>query len=197
MRDKIAIIGLVLLVTSAVPIRGAVLEIAYPSLERMLVTRVMGEGGRYYMEGDPSSTCRYSFIQEPRVDAVDGRLRITVLYSGRLGTEVAGKCIGPGDNFDVSISGVPTFSNGELFLSQLEIRAPETAYFKLVAPLIRGSLEETLRYPLKDRLDRATAWISSMTASGGIAMKSLQVESITVGEESIRLVFDVGVYLEP
>ena len=70
-------LGLLLLAAGlfqARPVDAATMEIAYSTLERMIVERVMTENGRHYLEGDPSNTCLYSFIQEPRVDAGDGRL---------------------------------------------------------------------------------------------------------------------------
>ena len=113
---KLTLLNFVWIAVMVVEVEGATLEIAYSSLERIIVNRVMTEGGLYYMQGDPSSTCRYAFVQEPRVGAEGGRLRITVLFAGRTGTEVAGQCVGAGDNFDLVISGVPAYSDGDLFL---------------------------------------------------------------------------------
>jgi hypothetical protein len=179
------------------PGEAATIEIAYTSLEKMIVERVMTEGGRHYLDGDPSSTCLYSFIQEPRVDGVDGRLRITVLYAGRAGKEIAGKCVGPGDNFDLEISGIPTYERGEFFLDDLKIDAPDTAYFKIVAPFVEKTLREDIRYPLKDRLDYAAGWISSQTSSGRLALDSLQVSELSVGREALTIGFDFDVSIEP
>ena len=198
MFQRISLLGFVsVLLLSTSPIEAATIEIAYTSLERMIVERVMTEGGRHYLEGDPSSTCLYSFIQEPRVNGFAGRLRITVLYAGRAGKEIAGKCVGPGDNFDLEISGVPTYERGEFFLADLKIQAPDTAYFKIVAPLIERSLQEDMRYPLKDRLDYAASWTSSQTSSGSLALDSLQVSDISVGDTSLAIQFDFGVSIKP
>jgi hypothetical protein len=194
---KRGLVGFVLFGIPAIPVAGAELEIAYSTLEKMIVERVMTEGGRHYMEGDPSNTCNYSFIQEPRVDAVGGRLRIIVLYAGRAGKEIGGNCVGPGDNFDLEITGVPSFENGEFYLKDLDIQAPDTRYFQLVAPLIRGDLQEEMRYPIRERLDYAAAWISSTTSSGKVSLESLEVDSIKVGDESITMTFDFGLSFKP
>jgi hypothetical protein len=193
---KIAILGVVwggVLVLSA---QAATLEISYASLERIIVKRVMTEGGRHYLEGDPSNTCLYSFIQEPRVDAVGERLRITVLYAGRAGKEIAGKCVGPGDNFDLQVSGVPTFSNGELYLEEMKVEAPQTAYFKLVAPMVESMLKKDLRYPVNQALDHAAAKMTAL-GNGNLTWESAQVDSVSIGEESLTLHFDFGLSLKP
>jgi hypothetical protein len=176
--------------------RAATLEISYASLERIIVKRVMTEGGRHYMEGDASKTCLYSFIQEPRVDAVGERLRITVLYAGRAGKEIAGKCVGPGDNFDLQVSGVPVFENGELYLSELKVNAPDTAYFKLVSSFVESELKKDLRYPVTQGLDRAAAEVTA-AGNGKLSWESVKVDSITVGETSVKMSFDFGLSLRP
>ncbi len=176
--------------------RAATLEISYTSLERIIVKRVMTEGGRHYMEGDASNTCRYSFIQEPRVDAVGDRLRITVLYAGRAGKEIAGKCVGPGDNFDLQVSGVPVFVEGEMYLSELKVKAPDTVYFKLVSSFVESALKKELRFPVTQALDRAAAEVTAI-GNGKLSWESVQVDSITVGETSVTLSFDFGLSLRP
>jgi hypothetical protein len=185
------------LVLFAGPAAAADIKISFTSLERIIVERVMTEGGRYYMEGTPSDTCQFAFVQEPKVDSVGGRLRIQVLFAGRAGKVVGERCVGLGDNFDLEVTGVPTYLDGVFFLDDLKIQAPDTAYFKIVAPLIEKSLAEKLRYPLRERLDYAGSWISSKTSSGKVALDSLKIEGIEVGGESIRVVGDFKVSLKP
>ena len=153
----------------------------------------MTEGGRYYMEGDASSTCRYAFVQEPRVDAAGERLRITLLYAG---VKAGSRCVGPGDNFDLEITGLPRFENGELYLSEMRVEAPDTAYFKLVAPLVRRSLESRLRYPIAERLEYL-AGLFSATGNGQVKFTSFDVESIEVKENGVRLVGDFAIAMAP
>jgi hypothetical protein len=108
---------------------------------------------------------------------------------------VAGKCVGPGDNFDLVISGVPEFEQGELFLSDLTVEAPETAYFKIVRPLIEKDLEENLRYPLRERLDYAAAWASSQSAAGPLALGLFRIDSIKVSQKAVRIDLEFGLSL--
>jgi hypothetical protein len=192
-------LGLILLglAVFAVPAAAADIEISYTSLERIIVERMMTEGGRYYMEGTPSDTCQYAFVQEPKVDSEGGRLRIRVLFAGSAGKLVGERCVGLGDNFDLEVTGVPTYSEGVFFLDALKIQAPDTAYFKIVAPLIEKSMAEKLRYPLRERLDYAASWVSSNTSSGKISLDSLQIEEIEVGEASIRIVGAFKATLKP
>jgi hypothetical protein len=173
---------------------GSTFEIAFRSIERLIVTHMMTDGGRFYMEGDPSTPCKYAFVQEPRVDSVSGRLRVTLLFSGRAAVSVRGECVGAGDNFDVYISGVPTYSAGEMYLSDLKVESSGSAYFKVVAPLIRRTLERRLRVPLRDGLERAGAYTANV---GRLTVQELSVDQIAVGEDALRMSVDFDVALRP
>ena len=198
--NKRFFIGIVLLISGVLtvaiaPAESASFDVSYKSLERFIVQRVMTDGGRHYIEGSPSDDCRYAFVQEPRVAAVGGRLQITVLFAGRAGAVVAGKCVGPGDNFDLVISGAPEYDRGELFLSDLKVEAPDTAYFKIVRPLVEDDLRKSLRYPLRERLDYAAAWVSSSSVAGALTLGSFSIDSMTVGPDSLRVDLEFGLSL--
>ena len=198
--NKRFFIGIVLLIAGVLtvaiaPAESASFDVSYKSLERFIVQRVMTDGGRHYIEGSPSDDCRYAFVQEPRVAAVGGRLQITVLFAGRAGAVVAGKCVGPGDNFDLVISGTPEYDRGELFLSDLKVEAPDTAYFKIVRPLVEDDLRKSLRYPLRERLDYAAAWVSSSSVAGALSLGSFSIDSMTVGPDSLRVDLEFGLSL--
>ncbi len=96
-----ALLILVLTILNATVARGSELLVSYEALERNIVVQRMTQNGRYYMQGDPSTPCAYAFVQDPRVDAYEGRLRIHLLLSGSAATSIRGQCIGAGDNFDL------------------------------------------------------------------------------------------------
>jgi hypothetical protein len=177
-------------------VEAATVEIAYSSIEKMIVRQLMTEGGRYYMQGDPSTPCKYAFVQDPRVDAVGERLRITLLFSGKAAVNVGGQCRGAGDNFDLYITGVPTYSAGEIFLAGLEVESSGSSYFKVVAPLIRSSLEKNLRVPLREGLERAGAHTAGR-GIGTLTFENLSVDQITVGENAVKVSADFAVALRP
>ena len=193
---KVCLLGLTIIAAYAPYAAGASLDLSFESFERILVKRVLTDGGRLYFEGDASETCRYSFIQEPRIDSVGERLRFTFLYAGRAGATVAGRCVGPGANFDLVISGVPSFEDGELYLADLSIDAVDTAYFKLVAPLIRGSLESRLRYPIKERMYYMAGFLTA-AGNGTVAFDTFVVEAIEVKEDGLRMVGDFALSMAP
>jgi hypothetical protein len=195
-RERLASASAVLaLFFCALPAEPASLELSFATLERIIVRNVMTEGGRYYMQGTPSTPCQYAFVQEPRVSSAAGRLRITLLFSGRAGVEIAGRCVGGGDNFDVLVSGVPRFANGEIYLAELELEA-SSGFFNAVAGLIRASLEEKLRFSVKQAMD----YVAEQTAASGmgrLAVDDLRVDDIRVGASELWLRLDFSAVLRP
>ena len=96
--------GLILAVlATAPPASAAEITLSHAALERVVWQVLLTEGGRGYFEGGPEETCRYAFVQEPKVTGASGRLRVRFLFSGRAGAEVAGRCVGPGDTFDLVV----------------------------------------------------------------------------------------------
>jgi len=178
-----------LVLAAASPAGAAQVRLAYPALERFLVSRVLTEGGRLYLEGAPGDECRYAFIQEPHVSAVGSRLRIQVLFSGRAGTSVASRCVGPGDTLQLDIQGVPAYADGVLRLDSLSVDAPDSAYFKLVSGLVSRWLQDRLTYPLRDELAGTLAWLSS-SGVARLQLRDLQVRSVLVEEAALVLDLD-------
>ena len=186
-----------LVVTMFFPLltEGSELTVSYAALERNIVLQIMTDGGRYYLQGDRSTPCRSAFVQEPRVDAVRERLRIRLLFSGRTGTSVGGQCVGTGDNFDLEITGVPAFSNGELYLSDTKMRA-DAAYFNVVSKLIESRLSERLRFPVQQQLEQAAAWMST-AGRGSVTLEPVAVHAVTVEAHTLRFSYDLSSSIGP
>lgn len=183
------LLALLVAVVFAPAARGSELTFGYDALARNIVLQMMTDGGRYYMQGDSSTPCAYAFVQDPRVDSVDGRLRIRLLFSGRAGVSVAGRCVGQGDNFDLTVTGVPAYADGELYLDDLQIEAT-AAYFTVVSALVEMRLRDNLRLPLQTDLERGAAWMSSV-GRGTVAIDALDVRAIDVEDDGLRFTYDL------
>ena len=182
---------LIAVMTAPPAARAAETTLSYAALERVVWQVMLTEGGRGYFEGGPADTCRYAFVQEPRVTGANGRLRIRFLFSGRAGAQVGERCVGPGDTFDLVVSGVPALSRGELYLEDLRVEAPDTAYFRLVSGLVESQLRQRLRYPLKQDLDRIAATVGA-PAGYSMSVESLEMSQVQVDADALRVSLDVG-----
>ncbi len=175
------------------PAGAASLEFEHAAIERMLAIGVMTQGGRLYIDGGPEDRCRHAFVQEPRVDSRDGRLRVTLLFSGRQAVSVAGRCVGPGGTFDVQVSGVPSFAGGEIYLAELRVEVPGPAqeFFSLVSGLLARQLGQRLRYSLDHALGQAAYQLSSQFGVV-LGFQKLDVSRIEVGESSVKVTLDTA-----
>lgn len=174
---------------------AAKIDVAYASIERIVSTTLLTEGGRRYLQGGPDDTCSYAFIQEPRVSAVGARLHLRFLFAGRAGKQVAGKCVGPGDNFDIIVSGVPSFGNGELFLDQLKFEA-EHKLFDVFSKLIENQLTPYMRIRAKPYVESYIAQLSALGA-GRVSLETLRLENIDLGASAAVLEADFLIKVQP
>lgn len=178
-----------LTIITANVVYGSQLSVSYGALERNISMQLMTQDGRYYMQGDPSTPCAYAFVQDPRVDAVEGRLRIRLLFSGSAATSIRGRCVGAGDNFDLTITGVPTYANGELYLDQMSVQAT-AAYFKVVSALVEDRLRRNLRIAFQQDLERAAVWMSAR-GRGNVQFTGLEVLELAVEQDALRFTYDI------
>jgi hypothetical protein len=178
-------------IATAPPALAAEITLSHAALERVVWQVLLTEGGRGYFEGGPNDTCRYAFVQEPKVTGAGGRLRVRFLFSGRAGAQVGGRCVGPGDTFDLVVSGIPALARGELYLDDLRVEAPDTAYFRLVRSLVESQLRQRLRYPLKQDLD-ALAAARGAPAGVTISVPRLEMSRVQIDDTALRVSLDVG-----
>jgi hypothetical protein len=169
---------------------AADVTLSHAALERLVWKVMLTEGGRGYLEGGPDETCRYAFVQEPKVTGASGRLHIRFVFSGRAGAQVGERCVGVGDTFDLVVSGVPALARGELYLEDVSVEAPDTAYFRLVSGLVETQLRQRLRYPLKQDLDQAAANMG-VPAGFPMSVESLEMSHVQVDAEALHLSLDL------
>lgn len=184
-------VGVVLLALGAGPAAAGEVFFSHASIARALYDAQMTSEGRWYLQGSSVEDCSYALLQDPRADADGDRLRITLLFSGRGAARIRGKCVGPGDSFDVVISGVPSYTAGELLLSDMRLDAPDRAYVAVVRPLLERTLRDRLRYPLRNAADAALRDLGQRSHSQ-IGLSALDITGIAVERAGVRLRLEVG-----
>jgi len=169
---------------------AADVTLAHSAVERLIWRVLLTEDGRGYLEGAPGDTCRYAFVQEPRVSGSNGRLRVRFLFAGRAGAQVGERCVGPGDTFDIVVSGIPALTGGVLHLEGLRVEAPDTANFRLVRGLVESELNARMRYPLRDDLNRIAATVGA-PAGFTVSLDALELGQVQIDEKTLRLSLDL------
>ena len=188
-------VGLVLVLLSGETATAGKLDVAYASMERLIVSKFLTEGGRRYLQGSPDETCAYAFIQEPRVSATGARLEMRFLFAGRAGKQMAGRCVGAGDNFDIILSGVPRYADGDIFLDEAKFAA-EHKLFAVFSKLIERQLAPLLRIRASTIVESYVAQLTSRGA-GNVRLESMDIQSIELGASSVAIDADFFITVKP
>ncbi len=188
---KVTPLLLLLIVTLSTPepIPAAELKIDYAALRTFLLEKIFTDNGRYYLAGDPTSLCNYALLENPRVSEHDGRLQVTTYFRGRTAVEISGSCVGPGQAFDVSMTGVPVYKDGTLRLDDVQVQPTERLYSGLIRAFLGDTLVQSLRYPLFLEVQEL-ARQASARANYDIRVPRLSVDAIRVQPEAIVFFFD-------
>jgi hypothetical protein len=126
------------------------LRIQFAALERMLGEQVFTQEGRRYVHNDQTNKCNFAYLEKPRIQGQDGKLRIRARFSGRSALNMFGKCVGLGDAFDVIITALPQYKDGNIGLNDVKA-VPEghTGYYiRRVCEALTASLLHSFRYPV-------------------------------------------------
>ncbi len=143
--------GGIWLLAAAAPAAAAELHIHFTALERILAEQVFTQEGRKYVQGGLSSRCSYAYLERPKIDELNGRLRIVARFSGRSARSFFGKCIGLGDSFDVTIAAAPAYQDGYVTLKHIEVAsARDSVYIRRVRKALAASLARDFRYRIAD-----------------------------------------------
>ncbi|MGH9674355.1 MAG: hypothetical protein ACRD44_14340 [Bryobacteraceae bacterium] len=110
-----------------------------------------------YVKGARESKCSFAYLEHPRLGGDNGRLVIHARFHGKSARSFFGKCLGWGDNFDVTITGTPQYADGIVTLSNVVVTTPdgrETLYIRRVRKALAESLGRDFKYRLKDDAQR-------------------------------------------
>jgi hypothetical protein len=144
-----AVLTIAALLTPAA--RAAELHLQFSALERILGQQVFTQDGRRYLRGDPANKCNFAYLESPRVDGRDGKLRIRARFSGRSSLNMLGQCVGMGDAFSVVITARPLYRDGAIRLRDVTAASDGKTgfYIRRVCTALSSSLERDFRYPIE------------------------------------------------
>lgn len=128
------------------------LEIHYSVIEKLLAQQAFTTEGRKYVRGSQKSRCSFAYLSNPKIGGGDGWLVIRTRFTGRSALDLLGKCIGLGDDFDVTIRAKPYFEGGKLRFSNVETDTGgrDSVYIRAVRKGLQMTLEKEFAYGLTD-----------------------------------------------
>jgi hypothetical protein len=171
--------------------RAAELLLQFSALERILSQQVFTQEGRRYLRGDRASKCNFAYLESPRVDGSNGKLRIRARFSGRSSVNMLGQCVGLGDAFSLVITARPFYRDGAIRLQDVTAASDGKTgfYIRRVCTALSGSLERDFRYPLENE---ARKLLEDPGGPSGYPreVRRFQIPEIRIGNSALILVID-------
>jgi hypothetical protein len=128
------------------------LELRYAAIERLLAEQLFSQEGRLYVRGNKATKCQFAYLEPPRLDSVNGRLRVIARFSGRTALDMFGGCVGLGDSFDLTLTAVPLVKSGALALTDVNIStARDSYYIRRVRQALASSFSKDFKIEIRDR----------------------------------------------
>ena len=183
---------LILLLAAGLPATAAVeLHIQFGALERMLAQTVFTQEGRRDVKNDKTNKCNFAYLEKPQVSSDTGRLLIHARFTGRSALNMLGQCVGLGDAFDLGITAMPQYRDGNISLGDIKVSSGEKTgyYIRRVCTAIQSTLARDFRYPLAAEFQKALEDPSIQSAYPR-QLRHFQVPEIRVAKDDLILVVD-------
>jgi hypothetical protein len=178
---------LILLALLSLPCARAVeLHIQFGALERILGQQLFTEEGRRYVKGDRTTRCNFAYLESPRIESDNGRLRIHARFTGRSAWNVLGQCVGLGDDFRVAITARPAYNDGFLRLHDVAVTSEGKTgiYIRQVCAALSSSLGRDFRYPLEAEARKL------LEDNGKRELRGFKAPEVRVTSDALVLVVD-------
>ena len=123
------------------------IRLSFGVLERLLAQQLFTEEGRKYVRGNKSAKCNFAYLEHPKIGGKDGRLSIQARFTGKAAIDFMGRCVGTGDAFDLTVTGVPYFSGGNVAFKDIGIETNRDGfYIRRVRAALRDTLAKEFKY---------------------------------------------------
>ncbi len=164
------------------------------ALDRTLKQQLFsGENGRYYLKGDAKSACSV-YAEKPELTFAGNRVVVKVKTHARLGTGVAGKCIGVGLSPTAEVSMIPEAQGETIGFRDARVeRVSDSKELNfLLLPFLSRQIPSGMRINAADVLRKSLAG-SAVSSGYALTLDRLKVHSmvITTGPSGDWLVVDV------
>ena len=173
-------------------------RLPFHALERILTAQAFTSDGRLYLRGASDTACSYAYLQDPKVSAEKGKLKMHVHFSGRSAVHLLGKCLGFGDTFEMTVLSTPFYRDGSLRLRDVSARCEANSVYARAACLsVARSVERNFRHDLRASAQKMLdgAYIDT-AALYKPEIESFQVTGIRVTADALVLLLQVGLALK-
>jgi len=179
------------LFAAAIPAHAVELHITAGALQRTLLQQLFnGPQNRYYMRGDAHSAC-YVYAENPSVSFKDDRVVVHVRTHAKLGTSVAGRCIGISLNPEADVSVIPDAEGESIGFRDARIeKLSESAELNfLLTPFLSRKLPQAMKINAADQV-RQLLTKSTESTGYSINLLMLKIHSMVVNQSELVVDMD-------
>ncbi len=180
----------------AAPAFAVDLEIRYGAQERIIGEQAFTTDGKRYVQGTKDQKCRYAFLEKPKLSAAADRLQLRVNFSGKTALDMFGRCVGVGDQFELTILAKPSIDNGTLAFQEFQVSTPRDSFY---IRRVRNALVETLNKQFRiDIMAQARKLVESPQQVGTVQqeIKDLKLNAVRVAVDALVLGVDFKVIVK-
>lgn len=172
-------------------VHAAELRIYFTAVQKVLSQQVFTQDGRRYVRGTQKSKCGFVYIDNPRLGENNGLLHLKTRVTARIGWDILGACLGPGDSFDLAIEGVPYYQDGSIRMKEIRITTVDrgTWYSRRIRDAFARNFPKYFEYKVLDDL-RNTIEKGQPKGPYDLEFGTFQVPRIRVLSDSVILDLD-------
>jgi hypothetical protein len=166
------------------------LKVSRAALDRTLRQQLFsGPEGRYYLKGDAKSACSV-YADQPELTFAQDRIVVKVKTHARLGTAVAGKCLGIGLEPAAEVSMVPDAEGETIGFRDARVeRISDSKELNfLLTPFLAHEIPSSMKVNAADVLRKALEG-STLTTGYKLSLDRLKIHSMVI--EGDWLIVDV------
>jgi len=191
------LLAVALFSTATMSARAIEVKVSANALERTLRAQLFnGPEGRYYLRGNPHSSC-YVYADSPHVTFAGDRIVVHVHTRSRLGASVMGACVGLSLSTNADVSLVPEGEGESIGFRDARIeRLSESRELNfLLVPFLSGKLPAQMKVNAAD-LARQLLTRSAETTGYRVTLNSLKMHSMLVQGDSLVLDVDASMNVD-
>ena len=170
----------------ATDVPAATIALQQDAVTAAVAHRLFTDHGRRMLSGSLAS-CTYVYLEQPAVAFRDRRLFLRVHLAGRVGLKSNGACVGAGDAFYTTVSGLPYIAGETVALKDFRLDEGKAEYRGLLVPLLQQQIPSLLGLDLRDEL---TKLLQNSSSEFKVTLMQFQLIEVTALDGLLTVRFD-------
>jgi hypothetical protein len=190
MKFRLALLALALSLSTTAA-HAIEIRVSAQALERTLNTQLFtGDGQRFYIRGNAQSHC-FVYAAEPKVSFKDDRIWVHIKTRAKLGSALAGACLGVGLSPEADVSVVPDAQGENIGFRDARVEKLSTSreLSFLLVPFLSSKLPQQMKINVATLIRQLL--VESAKATGyDVHLDNLKIHSMQVQGDALVVDFD-------